>query len=276
LERFATVAIESFAARPGHRADFPVSIHDSQRVPAPFQNVENALRIHRDRARVHQRRLRRFRAVSRDAFIAVPGHGRYDSSLKVHRPNPAVVEISQVEVFATGIESDAIDIAKLGGACRTAIAAETFPARAGERENFSALCLNPPHAVIPGIGNKEIIGWTDCEAVHAVELRLGGGPAIASVTFLTCASENRQHSPAIHSQHPFTAGHLNNEHISAVVEVDTEGSVQAATRGWSGHVVPASGNHNDLFGPEEWSEQRENQRDERKLPRRTDRHYGKR
>src|SRR5207302_1673661 len=118
---------------------------------------------------------------------------------KVHRPNPVIVEISQVEVFATGIESDAIEVAKLGGACRTAIPAETFPARAGEWENLAGLCIDSPHAVIPGVGDIEVVRRTDGEAVHAVELRLDGGPAVATVTFLSRAGENRQHSPAIHS-----------------------------------------------------------------------------
>src|SRR5438132_1370306 len=142
FERFATVAIDAFAARSGHCANFPVSTHDSQRMSAPFQNVESALRIDRDRARVHQRRLSRFRAVSRDTFFAVAGHGVDDAGLKIHRPNPAVVEISQVEVFASRVESDAINIAKLGGASRAAIAAETFPACAGEWENLSGLCID--------------------------------------------------------------------------------------------------------------------------------------
>ena len=62
-ERFATVAVEAFVACPGHRADFSVPVHHPQRVPAPFQNVESALRIHRYRSRVHQRRLSRFGAV---------------------------------------------------------------------------------------------------------------------------------------------------------------------------------------------------------------------
>src|SRR5881398_1384431 len=116
FERFAAVAIEAFAARSGHRADSSVPSHRPQRVPGPFQNVENALRIDRDRARVNQWRLSRFRAVSRDTFFAVAGHGLDDAGLKIHRPNPPVVEISQVEVFASRVESDAINVAKLRGA----------------------------------------------------------------------------------------------------------------------------------------------------------------
>src|SRR5207244_662 len=104
--------------------------------------------------------------------VAVPGHGVDDAGLKIHRPNPAVVEISQVEIFASRAESDAINVAKLGGVCRTAIAAETFPACAGEWENHSGLCIDSSHAVIPGVGNEQIVSRTDREAVHAVESRL--------------------------------------------------------------------------------------------------------
>ena len=92
-ERLSIVASETFAARPGHSANFPVPAHHPQRMPAAFQNAEGALGIHRHRARVHQRRMRRFRAILRNAFLAVSGHGRYDARLELDRPNPAIVEI---------------------------------------------------------------------------------------------------------------------------------------------------------------------------------------
>ena len=43
FERFAIVPGESFEARSGNGANFSTSIHNSQRVSAPFQNVEQAL-----------------------------------------------------------------------------------------------------------------------------------------------------------------------------------------------------------------------------------------
>ena len=102
-----------------------------------------------------------------------------------------IVEISQIEVFASRVESDAINIAELGGVCRAAIAAETFPACASEWENLPGFCIDSSHAVIPRIGNINVVSRPDGEAVHAVELRLGGGPAIATVTFLARACDHR-------------------------------------------------------------------------------------
>src|SRR5207247_267806 len=158
-----------------------------------------------------------------------------------------VVEISQVEIFASRAESDAINVAKLGGVCRTAIAAETFPACAGEWENHSGLCIDSSHAVIPGVGNEQIVSRTDrseerrvgdwssdvCSSDLVVEIsqveifasraesdainvaKLGGvcRTAIAAETFPACAGEWENHSGlCIDSSHAVIPG-VGNEQI---------------------------------------------------------------
>ena len=135
--------------------------------------------------------MSRFRAVLRNAFLAVAGHGLDDASLQIHRANPAIVEIRQVEVFAPGTDRDAINVAQFSGACRTAIAAETSLARAGEWKNFSRLCVDPSHAVVPRIGNIKIISRTDYQAVHPVESRWSSRSVVAAVALLSGTADQR-------------------------------------------------------------------------------------
>src|SRR5205814_608504 len=126
------VASSAALARAGDGANFAGRIHDAQGMAAALQDVDIALGIDGHGARIEQRRRAGHGAVFGHAALAVAGHGADDAAVELHDADPFVVEVGQVELFALGIEGDAVDAAELGLERRPAVAVEALLPRAGD------------------------------------------------------------------------------------------------------------------------------------------------
>src|SRR5205823_5467506 len=94
--------------RPYDRADLAVAIDDSQRVPAPLQDVNVALGVGGNGARIDERRFAGRSAVGRHAALAVSGNKADDARAHIDGADAAVVEVDEIQRPADGREGDAI------------------------------------------------------------------------------------------------------------------------------------------------------------------------
>src|SRR5262249_43811990 len=93
---------EACPAGAGHGANFPLDVHDAQRVSGPFKDVDIPLAIHGDSSRIDQRRRASFAPVLRNAPLAVARDGSDDASLHVDGPDAAVLQIYEIEALLLG------------------------------------------------------------------------------------------------------------------------------------------------------------------------------
>src|SRR5581483_10769524 len=151
LPRVPAVAGRAFRARADDRADFAVRLHDAQRVPAPFQDIDPALPIHRHRARVYQRAGAGVGPVLRHAALPVARNSRYDARLHVYDPDAAVLQVGQVEMLGLAVEGEAVDAVELRLGRRATVSAEPVLPRPGCRRDDAGPVVYSAHAAVERI-----------------------------------------------------------------------------------------------------------------------------
>src|SRR5262245_8335916 len=120
LQRRSAVTAGAFFAGAGHGANLAV-LDDAQRMAAAFKNPDATLPIHLDGARIHQRGLKRWRAVLGLALRAAD-HGVDDAGLEIDLAYAAVAEVADVQPRPLPIQGDVIRLVELRILRRAAIA----------------------------------------------------------------------------------------------------------------------------------------------------------
>src|SRR5205823_8371539 len=113
LERGPAVSRQPCLSGSRDRMDLARAIDHAQGIPAPLEDVDPSLRVHRDRPRIDERLRLRILAVLGHALLAVARDRDDNPRLDIHRPDAPAVEIAEIEMLALGIEGDAIDASEL-------------------------------------------------------------------------------------------------------------------------------------------------------------------
>src|SRR5947209_2020917 len=85
-------------------ADYALRIDNPQSVARTLEHIHIASFIDGDRARIDQRRIFGVRAVGRNAAFAITGDRGDNTVGQINFANAAVVQVSDVDVSAGGIE----------------------------------------------------------------------------------------------------------------------------------------------------------------------------
>jgi hypothetical protein len=199
-------------------------VQGSDDVVLALRDVENAGRRHGYAAGTAQGGPQRRAAIARVAPLPGPGHPMDGSSLEMQPPQAVPRHGCNPKVLTPNGQPLRREKRLVAGLA--ALARELTLSVARDGLDLPGRRVNPPHAMIPQVGDIEVVRFVQGDAVGHAEPRLPGRAAVTAVTGDAIAG-HRGDRPGSRVDPPDrVALHVQDEHVAVGVEADLIGLVQ--------------------------------------------------
>src|SRR5579884_1463983 len=165
-------------------------IDRAQPAPLPFENVDGAVGRDLDGARAEDAGRRGRAAVAAVLADAGPREGLDRAGHQIDDANAVVGDIGDEQPPVCSIERQPVRLGQPGARGGTAVAAEPGLAGAGQGRDHPGH-IDPADDRVEAVGDIEIAGPADRDAVGFVEARLGRRTAVAGISLGAVAGDRR-------------------------------------------------------------------------------------
>src|SRR5262249_45895595 len=122
---------------------------------------------------------------------------------------------------ARGIEEDALRVAEGRRPCRAAVTRTSKAAIAGDGPDDAGPRVDPPDAVVPGVGDEAVAGQVECNSARQVEARRRCEFVVAGETWRSAAGYRRNETRGKDDlPYPVVLG-IGDEQVVEIVERDS-------------------------------------------------------